>query len=337
MIALVLYIVIPVLCLLGVKRRKEISNFLDMDATLTMRGVGMLFIVFTHMAAANVCPDTYFYYVSGVIGVGICFLVSGYGLHISYNKKPDYLKRFWLPKLLRLVLPFLMAYIIYWVLKVISGETVQLSSIINGLLTFTFPGTTLWYLKIQLMMYAAFYFSYRFITKRNIKIACVFALTVIYIVIAASFGLKQFWYNTCLFFPAGLLLAEYQERILSVIRRTAVFFWVVCGFIGIYGLLYLFGRMNLDFLIDTVYMLFFCAILLWGVQHFAHSIVLGKIGKYSIEVYLLHIVLSGPWSDATNPIAYLLVPLISVLVGIPVHYFSEKVTKALCKQRVLGG
>ena len=83
MIAIVLYVVVPMMCLLGVAKREKIDSFLDKDATLAMRGVGMLFIVFTHMAATNVCQDTYFFYVSGVIGVGICFLVSGYGLHIS--------------------------------------------------------------------------------------------------------------------------------------------------------------------------------------------------------------------------------------------------------------
>lgn len=329
MIAIVLYVLFPIFVFFGIKKRAITNDFLDVDATLTMRGIGMLFIVFTHMAAANICPDTYFYYVSGVIGVGICFLVSGYGLHISYKKKPDYLKRFWLPKLLRLLLPFLMAYAIYWLSKMISGETVQVKSVISSLLTFTFPGTTLWYLKIQLLMYAAFYFVYRFIPKENIKIAGVFIIAIVYICIAALCGLKQFWYNTCLFFPVGLLLAEYQGKILPIVRKNSVFSVFVATFVGMYGILYFFGRLNLDFLIDTVYMAFFCLILLGGVQHFTHFRLLKTMGKYSIEVYLLHIVLGGAWTDATKPLAYLLVPLVSLVVGIPIHWLSEKTTKAL--------
>lgn len=336
MIAIVLYVIIPIICLIGAKKRKSIDDFLDKDATLAMRGVGMLFIVYTHKAAENICPDTYFYYVSGVIGVGICFLVSGYGLHISYKKKNDYLKGFWLPKVLRLLLPFLIAFIIFWLLKMAQGNECQALEVFKSLITFRIPGTTLWYLKIQMLMYVTFYFAYRFAIKPWKKILGVFFVAIIYMIIAALCGLEQFWFNTCLFFPIGLLLAEYQEKLLPIIRKKLPFIISIIIFASIYGMLYFFGRMNMALLIDTVYMLCFCMILLWIGQYFTRFRVLEIIGKYSIEVYLLHIVLGGSWFDATNPFAYILIPLICVLIGMPIHWLSEKITKALCKQKKTG-
>lgn len=331
MLAVVIYIVIPVLCLLGVHTNANEKNMISKDASLAMRGLGMLFIIYTHMAQSNTCPETYYFYVSGVIGVAICFLVSGYGLHISYTKKVNYLDRFWKSKILRLLLPFLVAFTCYWLIKYIQDESIDIALLLKGLFTITFPGVTLWYLKIQLLMYAAFFFAYRYAESTNCKIACVFAVAFIYTIMAAVCGVPMFWYNTCLFFPLGLLLAEHREIIMAVIRKKTTFAAAI-GLNGfLYGVLYFFGRLGIDWLIDQVYMLSFCVGLLWIVQRFTGFRVLEVIGKYSIEVYLFHIVVRGECFSATNPAAYVLTPLICVLIGIPVHWLTDKITNAFSR------
>ena len=333
MLAIVLYIIIPILCLLGVRKRNSEENALTKEATLAMRGLGMLFIIFTHMAQRNICTETYFFYVSGVIGVGICFLVSGYGLHISYKKKSAYLKRFWTPKILRLLLPFLAAFTYYWLSMLIRKENVELSTVLKSLVTITFPGVTLWYLKIQLLMYAVFYITYRFIKSTWMKIGSVFAIAVVYSVIAGAVGMEMFWYNTCLFFPLGLCVAEYQDQILPFVRKNWVF--IVAGGIstGLYAVLYFFGRMNLEWIIDNVYMFFFCIGLMWIVQRFANFRILEILGKYSIEIYLFHIAISGECFSPTNPVAYILTPLICVLIAIPVHWGTDRVMRLCCGRK----
>lgn len=332
MLAIVLYIVVPALCLIGAHRRKPVEDFLTKDATLAMRGLGMMFIIFTHMAAGFICTSTYFFWVSGAIGVAICFLVSGYGLHVSYKRKDNYLSGFWLPKILRLLIPFVLALMLYWLRLYMEGRTMSAQVFLESLFTITFPETTLWYLKIQFLMYAAFFFAYRYLKEPKLKIAGVFAIAAGFILIAAATGLELFWYNTCLFFPLGLVLAEYQERILPVLRKYWVALLAGTAFVFLYAVLYFFGRLDLDFLFDSVYMLIFCALLLWLVQHFSGFRALEILGKYSIEVYLLHIVIGGIFSSE-KPLSYILTPAVSVLLGIPVHWLSGKISDFLSNHR----
>ena len=324
-IAIVLYIVVPALCLLGMRKRECLENSLRKDATLAVRGAGMLFIVFTHMAKANICKATYFFYVSGAVGVAACFFVSGYGLHMSYTNKPNYLKGFWKGKLFRLLLPYVAAYGLYVLLTAVRGNPMTAADTAYHFFTITLPGVTFWYMKIQLLMYAAFYVSYRFLKSTRMKIAGVFFIAAVYILAAFKAGMASFWYNSCLFFPLGLVLAEYRERILPVARKNGVFVVSSCAFAGLYAVLYFYGRLNLDFLIDTVYMLCFCTALLWLVQRFTGFHVLTVLGKYSIEIYLIHTVIGG-YFDAGTAYAYCLLPLVSLLLGIPVHRLSNLIT-----------
>ena len=79
-VAVALYLFVPLCCLWGVSSYKQQSDCISKDITLRIRGCGMLLIVFVHAIENYINPQTFFIYVSGVIGVASCFLVSGYGL-----------------------------------------------------------------------------------------------------------------------------------------------------------------------------------------------------------------------------------------------------------------
>lgn len=329
-IAVVLYLVIPLLCMLGIKRREPQGNRLEKDATLAMRGVGMLFIMYTHLVKGHICTATFFFYVSGIIGVAICFLVSGYGLHAQYVSKREYLEHFWGGKLLRLLVPFVLSCLVYLAYSWLAGKELILSETLRSFLTIRFPKTTLWYLKIQLLLYLLFYLAYRFLPRNSWRIAGVFVAVFVSIAVMKWAGFKSFWYNTCLFFPLGLLLAEKQEHILPFARKNKVVICAGAVFVFLYLVIYFFGRLNLDWLIDNIYMLCFCLILLWGVQKFAGFRLLEQFGKYSIEVYLLHIAVGN--FDSSLAINYLLEPFLVLALSIPVHEASRRITGACLKR-----
>lgn len=332
MLAIVLYIIVPLLCLIGIKYDKDEKNILSKDDTLTMRGIGMLFIVFTHMVKGNICPSTYFFYVSGGVGVAICFLVSGYGLHVSFKKKSNYLHPFWGSKILRLLVPFIVIYIMYLGLSLVRGDIITLAGIVKDILTVTIPGVTFWYLKIQLLLYVIFYVSYRLFSDVRYKMISVVVLTIIYVVLAKICGLELFWYNSCLFFALGLYVAEYQDKILYFLRNKLVFVINSLFCMILYLVLYFFGRLGIDWLFDTVYMMLFCGLALWLVQKWKESVVLRTLGYYSIEVYLIHTVIGG-YFDAIRPINYILLPLVSFCIGMPVHWITTRITSVVLNNR----
>ena len=334
-VAAALYLIVPLCCLWGVSLYREQTTSLSQDITLSIRGVGMLLIVFVHAIENYINPQTYFIYVSGVLGVAACFLVSGYGLHKSFVRKEHYLKGFLQTKALRMLLPYGVLYLAYLLFSRFSGDTPSFSVIAGELLTLRMDGLLLWYLKVQLLCYGIFYLCYRFIPGSKTRMAAVFGGIGLWMLLAMALDLGATWYNTCLFFPLGLLLAEYEKPVLRLLKKPAAILVNGGATVMLFAVIYFFGRFGLDLMYDWVYMLVFNAALIGMLLHIRGSRLLNLLGKYSMEVYLLHVLLlkENPLSlfHADAGISYLLIAAISLLTAVPLHYLCNRLMRPIQK------
>lgn len=322
-VGIVLYLIVPLLCLWGVLFRKDETDALAQDITLSIRGIGMLLIVFVHAIEGYLNLQTYFIYVSGVLGVAACFLVSGYGLHKSFLRKENYLKGFLQTKALRMLLPYAVLYIVYLVFSLFAGDAPTLSTIGNELITLQLDGLLLWYLKVQLLCYVIFYLCYRFIPGSKARMAAVFGGIVLWMILAMALDFGVSWYNTCLFFPVGLLLAEYEKPVLRLLRKPVSILVNTGATVMLFAVIYLFGRFGLDLMYDWVYMLVFNAALIGMLMHLRGSRLLNAFGKYSMEIYLLHLLLlrENPFAlfHADDGVSYLLIVVLSLAAAVPLY------------------
>lgn len=328
--------IIPILLSLFFIKKQEKNNILSKDATLSVRGIGMLLIVFAHAIEGTVNTYTFFIYVSAILGVSACFLVSGYGLYFSFEKKENYLKGFLFQKFFRLLIPYLIFFVISIIYKLITKQVVDISNIVYELLTLQLDGLLLWYLKIQLLFYVFFYISFKFIKNKNISIVLLIVLTVIYYILAWQFNLKSYWYNTCLFFPIGILLARFKEYILPLIRKWYIIVLSGLVFLSTFIIIYLFGRMNLDFIIDGIYMISFNTFIIGLYMSISNSHFLKIFGKYSMEIYLSHLLLLN-WDlfgifDSNNGYTYLLLLIATLLFSVPVFIISNKISLLISRR-----
>lgn len=323
----VLYLIVPALCLVGVSFRSDDQQTLSKDVTGSIRGIGMLLIVFVHGIEGYINNETFFIYVSGVLGVSACFLVSGYGLFKSFHKKENYLRGFLQTKALRMLLPYAVLYAVYLLCSLVSGDVPALQTIGNELLTLRMDGLLLWYLKVQLLCYVLFYLCYRFIYSENARLAAVFVGLILWMIAAKFLGLGVSWYNTCLFFPAGLLLAKYETRIVRVLRKPICLLCCTGATVILFAMIYLFGRFGMDLLYDWVYMLAFNGALIGMLLYVRGSRLLEALSKYSMEVYLLHLLLlkENPlgFYHAEDGGAYLLIVAISLITAVPLYYLCS--------------
>lgn len=334
-VAIVLYLIVPLLCLWGTSFHRDERFTLSQDVTLSIRGIGMLLIVFVHLIQDYINLQTYFVYVSGVLGVSACFLVSGYGLHKSFVRKENYLEGFLQTKALRMLLPYAVLYIIYLLFSLFAGDTPSLSAIAGELLTLQMDGILLWYLKVQLLCYVIFYLCYRFIPGKAARMAAVFGGVILWMLLAMALDFGVSWYNTCLFFPIGLLLAEYEKPILGLLRKPVVIAANTGATVAMFAVIYLFGRFGLDLLYDWVYMLVFNAALIGMLLHVRGSRLLNAFGKYSMEVYLLHLLLlkEAPLSlfRCDDGVSYILIAVLSLVTAVPLYYLCNRLTKPIRK------
>ena len=99
---------------------------------------------------------------TGMYGVALFLLMSGYATVISKMNKANYLHRYIPKRLLRLYVPFIIVFIIMAILRMIHGEGLTLKNILLMPLM-SLPDTINWYLKVQLALYIVFYLAARFI------------------------------------------------------------------------------------------------------------------------------------------------------------------------------
>lgn len=328
-----LYFLVPALCLIGVSRQKESNQTLSKDATSSLRGIGMLLIIFVHGIEGYVNSETFFIYVSGVVGVSACFLVSGYGLFKSFHRKEDYLKGFLQTKALRMLLPYAVLYLVYLVCSLLNGDAPSLRAIFGELITLRMDGLLLWYLKVQLLCYVIFYLCYKCIPGENARLGAVFLGIVLWMIAAKLLGLGVSWYNTCLYFPLGMVLARYEEQILHILRKPACILCCALATVFFFLVIYFIGRFGLDLLFDWIYILVFNAALIGILLHIQGSRLLNALGKYSMEIYLLHLLLltENPlgFYRSSNGWSYIAVMLLSVATAIPVYYLCNKIMQPI--------
>lgn len=322
---IIVFVLLAALCCAGIIGKGPINvnglTALSKEETCALRGVAMIIIMFSHLANPSI-HITFFFYVSGALGVAVCFLVSGYGLGKGYNNKDNYLSHFLLFKFLRCLLPYLVLYLIYAVLFRPYRET-----IIIELCKLQMAGSLLWYLKVQLLLYLFFFCSFRFAHNTINQLVVLTGCCILYCVILWILNTETFWYKTCLYFPLGVWVSYVDSSILPFIRKKRACFIFACISLFMYALIYFKGRMGMELVIDEIYMLSFVLFLLGLSPYLKGSFLLNFIGRYSIEVYLIHcllLALASEFFSGTRAISYIIFMVVVLLISIPLKWVGDR-------------
>ena len=335
---IIVFALLAALCCVGIIGKKPVNvnalTALSKEETCALRGVAMLIIVFSHLADPSI-HITFFFYVSGALGVAVCFLVSGYGLGKGCQNKDNYLSHFLLFKFLRCLLPYFALYLIYAVLFMPDGRTI-ISEVGRLQMAGRMAGSLLWYLKVQLLLYLFFFFSFRFAQHTKNQILILTGCCILYCVIVWLLKAESFWYKTCLFFPLGVWLSFTDRKILPLLRKRVVCFSSACICLFMYVVIYFVGRMGMELVIDGIYMLSFVLFLLGISPYLKGSYLLNFIGSYSIEVYLIHcliLALAREYFPGTRAVSYISITAVVFLLSIPLKWICDKCMGAV-KSRI---
>ena len=331
---LIVFAVLIIFCSFGnfgarSRRNGGVYKELSLNESLALRGSAMFIIMFSHLADPSI-RITFFFYVSGALGVAICFLLSGYGLGKSYQHKQNYLSHFLPIKFLNCLLPYFILYFIYAVFFRPGRSTV-----LHEILRLQMAGNPLWYLKVQLLMYVFFFVTYRCIHNDSYKLSALWASCLLYCIFLYCLHAPMYWYQTCLFFPMGVWLSEADDIVLPVLRKKSS----CAAFAGISlcvtVILYFKGRMGMDLLIDGIFTLSFTLFALGVASYIENSILLLKMGEYSLEIYLIHcliLTLDDHYFLGTNALSYISLTAVVLVLAYILHWVCKKLENRLGKK-----
>lgn len=282
-------------CLYGAQFCSASASVPDKDASTALKGVFALVVIFHHLAQRTWAGWIF----QNFRGVGyLCvagfFFLSGCGLLRQAHARPDYRIGFLRRRMLPILLPTAIVFVLCWALSAING---RLWTPWDMLLALPYGDTVIpfaWYVLSLLVFYPVFALCLKLCYgKPRLLPACTAGFTVLCILVCRLLGFSAFWYNTIPLLPLGMLYAVQEERLLPLLRKR---FWVAAPPIW---LAFLILYPVTDRIMGAQYGSSLCVLLNWVTSAlFAASLVLlllkvrfGNpllqwLGRHSLELYL---------------------------------------------------
>ena len=266
---------------------------LNLDMSKVNKGISAILIVIGHCVSAIGYEEVKFLNV-GWYCVAIFFFWSGYGVTYGYECKEDYLRRFWKVRLTKVLVPFLVAHIIYWMIKSCCGIKFSFKDILLGVGGQCTIVDNSWYPIAILVFYALFYWCFKNIQGKNKRILVLFCVTIFisFIMWWVLGKTKDYWFISNLAFWLGVWICSYDRNL--EMWKTYILvgiggYVVAMASVPIYHMI--FNKYSYSLYILSCNFMSTCIVLLLVVMigKMGKSIrFMSFLGKISYEIYLIH-------------------------------------------------
>lgn len=333
--------------------RKEIHFELISQYRTEWMGIAMCQILLYHILDGMLGRGEIFNMFGGWLGVVCSFLntraflfLSGFGLFYSLSKNSN-LRIYYKHRILRLFPAYIICTFIWYVYHDLLQEHDYIRFIADLSLTSFWWWGNEWYLAVSLLLYLVFP-VYFFLTKNtDLKRSFLCLLFVIIVIFALNVSLNI--YNTDYyqmirigisklhFFFIGAFVAY-----LAKAKKKCNILLFVVTLIALY-ILYVFikHRFYMQLLPELIYDLMYETSLFGALMVMCNFTTILKrikvftwMGKYSLEIYLIHIYMYNILKKGVDYDYYLIiVVLCTILLPVPVHVLSGKVCSIANKDK----
>lgn len=264
------------------------DGFFDMQNSKAMRGFWCLIIILVHIPRAYQNPIQDMIGSFGYIGVTFFFMTSAYGLSLGIHKNRESIKRFWITRLPKLIVPNLATNIVFALMFVLCGIS-SVGSLIN------INGWIWWLIGCYVAFWTGYYFDWREQNRRLIVCGLVIFFSVLVYCMQHSGMIRTTTWCTEVFgFIWGMILFAQYDIIKNTLQRkwliSAVF---ACLLSAALGMAYLVFK-PVVFWGDYVLKIILGFAILSFVLTLNRRIQIGNriswfLGDISFEMYLTHI------------------------------------------------
>lgn len=381
-ITLLIYPIIAAILLFGFKKAKKgefNEEWNSFSQTKAIQGLMALCIVCHHTAqqtcvnwlpSGNIVNGLNVFSDTGFLFVGVFFFWSGYGLFKSFKNKQKYLSGF----ISKRVVPVLVPYVIVCFLFTLERIFVFKEKMPLWFKITNFTGITIgyyfgWYIQAIVVFYLVFYFAFKYSRYDFDAILYVFAGVLLWVVAGLIidhndyFMRGQWWYNSTMLFPFGVLFAKNESKIIEFLKKR--FKILVPSSIILFFLSFFFSRfmesiggyygemMGFPFSKKILYriltltpqllaaVMFTLILLLICMKAKFHNKVLDFLGSHTLEIYLTHAFFLEFFAISYNykrdSIFYArpwLLLLVTIILTIPTAVLLKKACNLICKKLV---
>ena len=223
------------------KKREWNEEYTSLGQTKILQGFTALGIALHHMGQKTCAPWHQSRYIvhgldifvnMGFLFVAVFLFCSGLGLYRSLKSKPDYLHGFFRKRILPIIVAFYLSEFIYTGVRLLMGEKMDALTVVWYLSGLHMANFNAWYVIVIPFFYLVFWGAFRLCKKHeNLAILLVTLFSLAYTVLGAYLGHPQdwwmrgeWWYNSILLFPLGLLFGKYEKPITNGCKKA---YWIL--------------------------------------------------------------------------------------------------------------
>ncbi len=232
------------LLLINAKRRpSDEKTFFDRILSKEIRGFLAIFIIFHQTVITMVnfgvreelMNEFMNYYYYGILAVAFFFFSSGFGLVKRWLTDKDYTKGFMKRRIFTVLVPYFICNYIYLTEALLGniryGNHFTFTEVICAFFGLFLVNNQMWFAVEIMILYVAFRIIFGKVRKAGTGIILTTAVVLIMVTIGLLSGHSQsmimsywfkgeWWYNTILMFPVGMLYAYKEEKVNNVIRKA---------------------------------------------------------------------------------------------------------------------
>lgn len=284
-------LIILIIVMFGIKVRnddsEEILNYID---TTTINGICVLFIFISHSTQywrlSDNWLDSIYQHIQNIHNqwVVVPFLAfSGYGVMYSFLHKENYILTYPRKRILRTLLNFDLAVVLYLIVELIIGEHYSLETVLGSFIGVTSVGNSNWYIFAILIMYTCSYFTVRVTNKSYLRIIMLFVEAGIYWIIMETLGFGERFYSTIMCYPAGAAIAFYKDKITNTFKDKRYFSLSALTF-----LILITYKLRFNPIVMNLSSIILIGCIVWFLCFFKiRSVVLYFFGKHAFSIFIL--------------------------------------------------
>lgn len=309
------------------------EDYLSLDTGKAIRGLLSIAIVCNHVALHTESGLLFHQiFTRATPVVAVFFFLSGYGLQKSYIAHESYKKHFLLHRLPRVLLPCMIAMLLYWVFWYVNGSFYSIHDIFMTVIDGNPFIYASWFIICIILFYIAFQIFMCLCKKRYLWMVLggvVWYFLYMQFCIHMNYGI--WWYQNTPSLLIGMLWAIYEDSILVFIKRQYLWLapvtWASCcillctheALVPVAGIQVLLP-MARGFA-------FTASLLLLSLKFKIGNPILNFLGNISTEIYVLHGI-PLLFFPVENEFQYCLVALAgSIFLAYAVHILCKKVRK----------
>jgi hypothetical protein len=209
-------------------RKEEDGSFMDRKQTSAVNGIFVMLVFLNHfkqyvaMGKYDGIFQKFAYRMEQLIVVTFLFY-SGYGIMLSIMNKKNYVKTVPL-RFLKLLIHFDLALLFYLIGGLVIGVRFPISTYLLALIGWDTIGNSTWFIFATLCLYVFVYIA-GIIAKDQYKVlvTLVSIESILFIILLDAAGKSDYWFNTVLCFPAGMLFALFYEIITKAFDKKILY------------------------------------------------------------------------------------------------------------------